>query len=162
MTAYANSLAGQVASIFLGLGVLVAAVSWFQMRLEENERLEKLEVEELARTPGRPRCLKRRKRRFSRRNASREQFERFFVPGFTVLLFLLEAGGAWLLWRWMSQTHRRHCARPRDAGAGVVRHFRAGAVPARPVLRHHCAAGKPPAAAARRELSAGRRLCLCL
>ena len=33
---------------------------------------------------------------------SREQFEKFFVPGFAVLLFLLEAGGAWLLWRWIS------------------------------------------------------------
>ena len=39
VAAYANSLAGQVASVFLGLGMLVAFVSWFQMRLEENERL---------------------------------------------------------------------------------------------------------------------------
>ena len=35
---------------------------------------------------------------------AREQFEKFFVPGFGVLLFLLEAGGAWLLWRWISKT----------------------------------------------------------
>jgi len=40
-----NSLAGQVSTIFLGIGTLVAAVSWFQMRLEENERLEKLEFD---------------------------------------------------------------------------------------------------------------------
>ena len=52
VTAYVNSLAGQAAAIFLGLGTLVAFTSWFQMRLEENERLEKLEVEELARTRG--------------------------------------------------------------------------------------------------------------
>ena len=52
VTAYVNSLAGQAATIFLGLGMLVAFTSWFQMRLEENERLEKLEVEELARTRG--------------------------------------------------------------------------------------------------------------
>ena len=43
-TVYVNSQAGQAASVFLGLGVLVAFASWFQMRLEENERLEKLEV----------------------------------------------------------------------------------------------------------------------
>ena len=49
---YSNSLAGQVGVVFLGLGVLVAAVSWFQMRLEESERLEKLELEELARSTG--------------------------------------------------------------------------------------------------------------
>jgi regulator of protease activity HflC (stomatin/prohibitin superfamily) len=35
---------------------------------------------------------------------SREQFEKFFVPGFCVLLFLLEAGGAYLLWRWISKS----------------------------------------------------------
>jgi hypothetical protein len=35
---YANVLSGQVAAVFLGLGVLVAFVSWFQMRLEERER----------------------------------------------------------------------------------------------------------------------------
>ena len=38
---YSNSLAGLVGVLFIGLGVLVAAVSWFQMRLEEGERLEK-------------------------------------------------------------------------------------------------------------------------
>src|ERR1043165_3315900 len=49
---YANALSGQVASVFLGLGVLVAFVSWFQMRLEESERLERFELEELARAKG--------------------------------------------------------------------------------------------------------------
>ena len=52
VTVYASSLAGQVASVFLGLGVLVAFISWFQMRLEENERLERLEMDELARSRG--------------------------------------------------------------------------------------------------------------
>ena len=41
----ADSLAGQVSAVFIGIGVLVAAVSWFQTRLEENERLEKLEFD---------------------------------------------------------------------------------------------------------------------
>ena len=52
VTVFAGSLAGQAASVFLGLGVLVAFISWFQMRLEENERLEKLELDELARSRG--------------------------------------------------------------------------------------------------------------
>ena len=43
---------------------------------------------------------------------SREQFERFFVPAFTVILFLLQAGGAWFLWRWLSQSHD---GRPRSS-----------------------------------------------
>ena len=33
----------------------------------------------------------------------REQFEKFFVPGFSVLIFVVEAGGAWLLWRWIGK-----------------------------------------------------------
>src|SRR5262245_39177867 len=44
------SLAGMVSVAFLGMGVLVAAMSWFLMRLETNERLEKLEFDELAKS----------------------------------------------------------------------------------------------------------------
>src|SRR5579862_6861405 len=100
VTAYVNSLAGQAAAIFLGLGTLVAFASWFQMRLEENERLEKLEVEELARTRGGTTLFETKDGgSFPAQNA-RLQFEKYFVPGFAVLMLLLEAGGAWLLWIW--------------------------------------------------------------
>jgi regulator of protease activity HflC (stomatin/prohibitin superfamily) len=104
VTAYARSLAGQVASIFLGLGALVAFVSWFQMRLEENERLEKLELEELAKTKGGATLFDAKDSEVFPAQRAREQFEKFFVPGFGVLLFLLEAGGAWLLWHWISKS----------------------------------------------------------
>jgi regulator of protease activity HflC (stomatin/prohibitin superfamily) len=99
VTVFAGSLAGQAASVFLGLGLLVTFVSWFQMRLEENERLEKLELDELARSRGASLFEAKDAGSFPARNA-REQFEKFFVPGFAVLLLLLEAGGAWLLWHW--------------------------------------------------------------
>jgi modulator of FtsH protease HflK len=104
VTYYANSLAGQVASVLLGLGVLVAFASWFQMRLEENERLEKLELDELARSKGVSALFEAKDSEVFPAARAREQFEKFFVPGFGVLLFLLEAGGAWLLWRWISKT----------------------------------------------------------
>src|SRR5665213_2933892 len=97
---FVKSLAGQAASVFLGLGALVAFVSWFQMRLEENERLEKLEVDELARTKGGSALFEAKDSEVFPARRSREQFEKFFVPGFCVLLLVLEAGGAWLLWRW--------------------------------------------------------------
>lgn len=97
VTALAGSLAGQAASLFLGLGVLVTFISWFQMRLEANERLEKLELDELARSRGASLFQAKDAGSFPARNA-REQFDKYFVPGFTVLLFLLEAGGGWLLW----------------------------------------------------------------
>src|SRR5271154_1947889 len=103
VTTYAGSLTGEAASIFLGLGALVAFASWFQMRLAENERLEKLEVEELARATGESALFESKDAEvFLARRAS-ELFEKFFVPGFCVLLFLLEAGGAWLLWRWLAK-----------------------------------------------------------
>jgi regulator of protease activity HflC (stomatin/prohibitin superfamily) len=99
VTVFANSLAGQAASIFLGLGVLVAGISWFQMRLEENERAEKLELDELARSRGASLFETKDGGSFPAQNA-RLQFEKYFVPGFAVLLLLLEATGAWLLWHW--------------------------------------------------------------
>ncbi len=100
---YAGSLAGQAASIFLGLGALVAFASWFQMRLEENERLEKLELDELVKTKGGSALFEAKDAEVFPARRVREQFEKFFVPGFGVLLFLLEAGGAWLLWRWIAR-----------------------------------------------------------
>jgi regulator of protease activity HflC (stomatin/prohibitin superfamily) len=104
VTCFVNSLAGQAASVFLGLGALVAFTSWFQMRLEENERLEKLEVEELARAKGDSTLFEAKDSEVFPARRARETFEKFFVPGFGVLLFLLEAGAAWLLWRWLGKT----------------------------------------------------------
>jgi regulator of protease activity HflC (stomatin/prohibitin superfamily)/drug/metabolite transporter superfamily protein YnfA len=103
VSAYANSLAGRVASVFLGVTVLVAFISWFQMRLAENERLEKFEIDELARSRGDSTLFETKDSEVFPAKRSREQFERFFVPGFSVLLCLLEAIGAWLLWKWTGQ-----------------------------------------------------------
>jgi regulator of protease activity HflC (stomatin/prohibitin superfamily) len=102
VTTYLRSLTGQAAAIFLGLAALVAFASWFQMRLEENERLEKLEIDELARTKGGSNLFEAKDSEVFPARRAREQFEKFFVPGFGVLLLLLEAGGAWLLWRWIA------------------------------------------------------------
>jgi membrane protease subunit HflK len=100
---HTNSLAGQVDVVFLGLGILVAAASWFQMRLEESERLEKLELEELGRTHTGSALFEAKDSELFPAQRSREQFERFFVPVFTVVLCLVEAGSAYFLWRWLSK-----------------------------------------------------------
>jgi len=97
-----NSLAGQVSVIFFALGVLVAAVSWFQMRLEESERIERLELDELAKGRGQTALFETRDAEMFPAQRSREQFEKFFVPLFTVLVCLVQAGSAYLLWRWLS------------------------------------------------------------
>ena len=101
---YVNSLAGRVAAIFLGLGVLVALLGWFQLRLEENERLERLELDELAQSKGGSALFTSKESEVFPARRAREQFEKYFVPGFCILLFLLEAGGAWVLWLWSGIT----------------------------------------------------------
>lgn len=95
---HANSAAGQISAVFLGLGALVALVGWFQMRLEDRERLEKFELDELARSKGSATLFTGGDETFPAQQ-SRLQFEKFFVPGFTILLLLAQAGAAWWLWR---------------------------------------------------------------
>ncbi|MGH7941825.1 MAG: SPFH domain-containing protein [Limisphaerales bacterium] len=104
VTCLVNSLAAEGACIFLGVAVVVTFASWFQMRLEENERLEQLEVEELARTRGESALFETRESEVFAARRSREQFEKYFVPGIAVLLFVVEALGAWALWRWIGRT----------------------------------------------------------
>src|ERR1041385_8221172 len=99
---YADSATGMVGVAFLGLGFLVAVVSYFQMRLEERERLEKLEFDELKKTKSASTLFTEEAESFQARR-SREQFEKYFLPTFTALLFLLQAGAAWGLWQWLGQ-----------------------------------------------------------
>ena len=100
---YGNTVAGLMVVIFMGIGVLVAAVSWFQMRLEEREHLEKLEFDELTKSASSTALFNPKETEVFPAQRSREQFERFFVPVFTVLLFILQAGGALLMWRWLGR-----------------------------------------------------------
>jgi regulator of protease activity HflC (stomatin/prohibitin superfamily) len=99
---YGATFSGIISAVFLGIGALVAAVSWFQMRLENRERLEKLEFDELTKSAASAALFNAQETEVFPAQRSREQFERFFVPVFTVLLFLLQAGGAFLLWRWLA------------------------------------------------------------
>jgi membrane protease subunit HflK len=98
-----DSLAAMVSLVFIGVGVLVALVSWFQMRLEENERAEKLELEELAKGHAQTAMFEAKDSEVFPAQRLREQFERFFVPAFTVLIFLLQAGAAYFLWTWLAK-----------------------------------------------------------
>lgn len=100
---YDGSLAGQVSSVFLGLGVCVAFVSWFQMRLEEGERLEKFELEEMARAKGSATLFASKEAEVFPAARARQQFEKYFLPIFTVVLLLLQGSGAYFLWRWLTK-----------------------------------------------------------
>ncbi len=92
---------------------------------------------------------------------SREQFERFFVPVFTVFLFLARSRGC--VPSCGAGFHKHDVALLSSSpmvALCAVRIVRAGVVPARPVLRDHRPAGASSPAAARRELAAARRLSL--
>src|SRR5437016_4425412 len=98
---YAASATGTVGVAFIGIGFLVALVSYFQMRLEERERLEKLEYDELQKSRGGTTLFQEAEADTFSAGRSREQFERYLVPLFTASLFLLQSGAFWGFWRWL-------------------------------------------------------------
>jgi regulator of protease activity HflC (stomatin/prohibitin superfamily) len=95
---YSKSYAAEAGSLFLGLGTFVALVSVFHLRLRERERLEKLEFEEVTKGKASNALFQGEAEAFPAQR-SREQFERFFVPGFTILLFLIQLLAAVYTWR---------------------------------------------------------------
>src|SRR5436853_474716 len=97
---YAASATGTVGVVFVGIGFLVAVVSYFQMRLEERERLEKLEFEELKKARGSSTLFQEAGADTFPARRSREQFEKYLVPLFTALVFLLQGGAVWWFWKW--------------------------------------------------------------
>jgi regulator of protease activity HflC (stomatin/prohibitin superfamily) len=98
-----NTAAGLLSLNFLGIGLLAVAVSWFQTRLEDREKLEKQELDEMAKGHAGTAMFESRESELFPAQRSREQFERFFVPGFTIILGILQLVGAWLCWRWLTK-----------------------------------------------------------
>lgn len=109
---YSNSLSGRAGIVFLGIAFLVSAISYFQMRLEESERLEKLEFEELNKSKGSSSLFNLTDADIFPAQRAREQFERFFVPGFTVVLFLLQGAAAYWLWTWLTKATSQPMKQP--------------------------------------------------
>jgi len=103
LASYSGSTAGQVGVIFLGLGSLIAALSLFQMRLATQERLEKMDLDQLRKGAGSGALFESTAAELFPARRSRDQFDRFFVPAFAIGLFILEGLLAYELWRWMGQ-----------------------------------------------------------
>ena len=96
---FVNSASGVMGAIIAGIGFLVAILSWFQMRLQEREQFERLEMEELSRTRGGTSLFETADADTFPAKRSREQFERYFVPGFTALLCLLQGFAVYFPWK---------------------------------------------------------------
>ncbi|MGZ5530194.1 MAG: protease modulator HflK, partial [Limisphaerales bacterium] len=93
-----NSAAGVVATIIAGVGLLVALLSYFQMGLAEREQLERLEMEELAKSRGDSSLFASSADETFPAKRSREIFDKYFVPGFALVVFLFLSAGAYFSW----------------------------------------------------------------
>jgi modulator of FtsH protease HflK len=95
---YLSSSAGIMATTLTVFGLLVALLSYFHISLLEREQFEKMELEELSKSRGSESLFATAAGDTFPARRSREQFERFFIPTFTGLLFLLQAAAAYLPW----------------------------------------------------------------
>ncbi len=98
VTRFASTAAGAMGTVLTGFGLLVALVSYFHIGLLEREQFEKMEMEELSKSRGSESLFATAGADTFPAKRSREQFERFFSPVFTALLFLLQAAAAY--WPW--------------------------------------------------------------
>jgi membrane protease subunit HflK len=99
VTRYVSTSAGALATALTGFGLLVALLSYFQMGLLEREHFERLELEELSKSRGSESLFAGAGADTFPAKRSREQFERYFVPVLTGLLFLLQAATAYWPWK---------------------------------------------------------------
>jgi regulator of protease activity HflC (stomatin/prohibitin superfamily) len=99
----AQSEAALLGAILAGFGALVAMLSYAQMSLEAREQLEKLELEELSKTRGGASLFASAGEDTFPARRSREQYERYFIPGLTVVFLLLAAAAAWVPWKYLRQ-----------------------------------------------------------
>ncbi|HEY3857772.1 MAG TPA: SPFH domain-containing protein [Verrucomicrobiae bacterium] len=99
LTRFASVEAGAMGTVLTGFGLLVALVSYFHMGLLEREQFERMEIEELSKSRGSESLFATAGSDTFPAKKSREQFERFFAPVFTALLFLLQASAAYWPWQ---------------------------------------------------------------
>lgn len=92
-----GSATGELALAFFGVAVLMALVAWFQMSLWAREEAERLELEDLSRTRS-DSGLFTAAADVSPARRAREQFDRWVVPFFTLLLLVGESLGVWFFW----------------------------------------------------------------
>jgi regulator of protease activity HflC (stomatin/prohibitin superfamily) len=91
----ARLVTAAVGSALVLVGFLVSLVSWFQMRLEARAEAERLEVEALGRSRNDSALFSESAAETFPARRAREQFERWLVPAFTFVLFVLQALGVW-------------------------------------------------------------------
>ncbi|MBT5620388.1 MAG: hypothetical protein HOJ65_06405 [Verrucomicrobia bacterium] len=94
----ADSTVGLAGAVLLGIGTLIGFFSFIQSHLIDRERVEALEMQELDRTRGNESLFAGpAEDAYPARNA-RRQFEKWVVPGFSLLVLLGQALGLWWIY----------------------------------------------------------------
>jgi membrane protease subunit HflK len=101
---YSHSLSAQVASYTIAFAVVITLVSWVQMRLEEQERLEQLEFEEVTRGGASSSLFNTGESETFPARRTREIYERIFVPIFSGVVAVGQGVVAYLAWRWLTNS----------------------------------------------------------
>ena len=93
-----DSTVGLAGAVLLGIGTLIGFFSFVQSHLIGRERVEALEMQELDRTRGNESLFAgAAEDAYPARNA-RRQFEKWVVPGFSLLVLLGQALGLWWIY----------------------------------------------------------------
>jgi membrane protease subunit HflK len=93
-----DSTVGLAGAVLLGIGTLIGFFSFIQSHLIDRERVEALEMQELDRTRGNESLFAgAAEDAYPARNA-RRQFEKWVVPGFSLLVLLGQALGLWWIY----------------------------------------------------------------
>lgn len=99
-----GSATAELGAAFTLVGLVTALVAWFQMRLEASEETERLEMEELARSRSKAALFDSTADEAFPARKARLLFEKWFVPGLTLVLFLMQAGGVAYFYRDLKAT----------------------------------------------------------
>ena len=93
-----DSTVGLAGAVLLGIGTLIGFFSFIQSHLIDRERVEALEMQELDRTRGNESLFAgAAEDAYPARNA-RRQFEKWLVPGFSLLVLLGQVLGLWWIY----------------------------------------------------------------
>jgi len=109
----AQSATGEVAVAFVVVGFLAALISWFQMRLATREELERVEMQDLARSRRQSSIFDETANETFPARRSRKQFEKWVVPAFTLVLFIFQAVAVYWFWQELK-------GRPQPVGEAAV------------------------------------------